>query len=138
MKFKTTAKAIRNNGGRILSIGYCDMQHLLHYESPVAYTSGVYGWNFDVYYIGSYTICTGYRNMPGKSVSYELIKYFEEKAEKIVYNWKYPGGYDAQKAEVEKLLAAFLDAAWNDISISEYLETEEAESLKDAEESKIA
>ena len=76
--------------------------------------------------------------MPGKSVSYELIKYFEEKAEKIVYNWKYPGGYDAQKAEVEKLLAAFLDAAWNDISISEYLETEEAESLEDAEESKIA
>lgn len=119
MKFKTTAKAIRNNGGRILAIGYCDMQNLLNYKNPIAYTCGVYGWNFDVYEIGIYTICTGYRGMPGKSVNHELLNYFESKAEKIAHNWNYPGGYDAKEKAIDELLKAFLDAAWNGISVSE-------------------
>ncbi len=119
MKFKTTAKAIRANGGRILSVGYCDMQNLLRYQNPIAYTCGVYGWNFDVYEIGIYTICTGYRGMPGKSVDYNLLKYFEKKAETIACNWSYPGGYDAKEKAINDLLKAFLDAAWNGINISE-------------------
>lgn len=51
MKFKTTNKAIKQNYSQnyILNIGYCDLQTLLKYESPRAYTSGIYGWNYDLY-----------------------------------------------------------------------------------------
>jgi len=43
--------------------GYCDLQHLLHYQSPDYYTCGVYGWNMDVYTFEDYAITTGYRGM---------------------------------------------------------------------------
>ena len=49
MKFKTTRKAIVNGSSNIVCAGYCDLSHLLTNHSPIAYTCGVYGWNFDVY-----------------------------------------------------------------------------------------
>lgn len=68
MKFKTTRKAIVEGTARqdLLSVGYCGLSTLLRNHSPVAYTCGVYGWNFDVYQVYGKTICTGYRNMPGR------------------------------------------------------------------------
>ena len=67
MKFKTTAKEIRNSYGKKIAVSYCGMQHLLYNHAPIAYTCGVYGWNFDVYSVDGVTICTGYRGMVGKS-----------------------------------------------------------------------
>lgn len=83
MKFKTTAKAIRNGYHKIISVGYCDLQSLLCYESPIAYSCGVYGWNFDVYDINGVAIATGYRGMPSKNTNapYSLIREYDEKAE---------------------------------------------------------
>lgn len=79
MKFKTTATAIRNGYCKIISVDYCMAQRLLRYRSPIAYTCGVYGWNFDVYDVSDITpstvICTGYRGMPkGIDYSYELLR----------------------------------------------------------------
>ena len=65
MKVKTTRKAIVNGSYNVKCAGYCDLSHLLNNHSPIAYTCGVYGWNFDVYEVYGVTICTGYRNMPG-------------------------------------------------------------------------
>ena len=65
MKVKTTRKAIVNSSCNVKCAGYCDLSHLLNNHSPIAYTCGVYGWNFDVYEVYGVTICTGYRNMPG-------------------------------------------------------------------------
>lgn len=83
MKYKTTAKAIKEGYYRIISVGYCDLQSLLSYKSPVSYTSGYYGWNFDVYDIDGVAIATGYRGMPSKNskVDYKLIKEYEEKSQ---------------------------------------------------------
>lgn len=61
MKHKTTEKAIEQNYYKIIKVGYCNLQYLLQYEEPVAYTSGVYGWNADVYDFGNIAIVTGYR-----------------------------------------------------------------------------
>ena len=61
MKYKTTKRAVMDGYGFVISVGYTDLQHLLHYKSPVAYTSGQYGWNADVYDFGNIAICTGYR-----------------------------------------------------------------------------
>lgn len=103
MKFKTTRKEILRNGGKILSIGYCDAYHLLRYHDPVAYTCGIYGWDFDVYFIHGLTICTGYRNIPGERP--ERLKEFEEKAKEIVKDYSIK--YDEAREKVEILLKEF-------------------------------
>lgn len=113
MKFKTTAKAIRENGGRVLACGYCGMQNLLYYRSPIAYTSGVYGWNFDVYDVDGYIITTGYRGMVGQRVDYERLREYELKAEKIVYDHALPYDYDERRAKVDALLREFLAGEFN-------------------------
>jgi len=83
MKYRTTAKAVKAGYWKIISAGYCDLQGLLSYKSPVAYSAGVYGWNFDVYDINGIAICTGYRGMPSKNsnADYKLIREYEQKAE---------------------------------------------------------
>lgn len=40
MKYKTTAKAIREGSCNPRTVGYCDLQYLLTNHSPVAYTCG--------------------------------------------------------------------------------------------------
>ncbi len=83
MKYLTTAKAIKNGYYRIIDVGYCELQSLLSYKSPVSYAKGYYGWNFDVYDIDGVAIATGYRNMPSKNskADYQLIKEYEDKSQ---------------------------------------------------------
>ena len=106
MKFKTTAKSIRESYGKKIAVSYCGMQYLLSNHAPVAYTCGVYGWNFDVYAVNGVTICTGYRGMVGCSVDYETLNEYETKAEKIVLDYKTP--YEERTEAVERLLLEFL------------------------------
>lgn len=106
MKFKTTRKAIVNGSVNVKHAGYCDLSHLLHYHEAVAYTAGIYGWNFDVFEVYGITICTGYRNMPGLRLKH--IREYEEKARAIINDWEtYEGNYEAKKEAVEKLLQEF-------------------------------
>ena len=107
MKYRTTAKAIRQSGGNIISIGYCDAWHLLSNHSAVAYTCGVYGWNFDVYEINNITICTGYRGMPGRTAN--NVREFEKQARRIHEDYNTP--YEERKQKIEKLLDEFLKQA---------------------------
>lgn len=89
MKLHATIKEIREGSSKLLSVGYCDMQHLLQYESPIAYSSGVYGWNFDAYLVNGITICTGYRGMPKNyrmADNWRLVREYEKKAEKVIYS----------------------------------------------------
>lgn len=83
MKYHTTAREVKEGYAKIIRVGYCDLQSLLSYENPVAYTSGVYGWNFDVYDINGVAIATGYRGMPEKNikVNYDTIREYEKKSE---------------------------------------------------------
>ena len=116
MKFKTTTKKIKENYSQdyILSIGYCDLQTLLKYESPIAFTSGIYGWNYDLYEIDGIAICTRYRGMPqGKSFDYSIVRKYETKAQKIADRRKKDdetwAHYDnKQRKSVKKLLKQFL------------------------------
>lgn len=103
MKYLTTTKAIKNGYARMVSAGYCDLSSLLHYVEPVAYTCGVYGWNYDVYDVDGVTICTGYRGMPGRRAN--NITDYEKKARAIDEDYTRP--YEARKAEVMTLLREF-------------------------------
>lgn len=108
MKYKTTAKAIREGAMNPRSAGYCDLSYLLTNHSPVAYTCGVYGWNFDVYEVYGLTICTGYRGMVGKRL--EGIAEAEAKAEKIYENYDNNISWDEKREAIEEVLKAFCKA----------------------------
>lgn len=106
MKFKTTAKAVKNGYARIVSAGYCDLQTLLNDVEPVAYTCGVYGWNFDVYYINGLCITTGYRGMCGRRAN--NITEYESKARAICNDYyNHVITYDEKKERTTALLKEF-------------------------------
>ena len=80
-KIKVTKREMKQNY-KILSVGYCDMQYLLAYETPISYSAGVYGWSCDYYYIQGVVISTGYSPISSKNMKddYKLIKEYEAKA----------------------------------------------------------
>ena len=108
MKYKTTAKAIREGAMNPRCAGYCDLSFLLTNHSPVAYTCGVYGWNFDVYEVCGLTIWTGYRGMRGKRL--EGIADAERKAMDILAWENKDMTYEEKREAVENLLHDFCKA----------------------------
>ena len=109
MKYKTTRKAIvaGTPANNLVCAGYCDLSNLLWGHEPIAYTSGVYGWNFDVYEVYGKTICTGYRNMPGRKANNEAA--YEEKARAISDN--YDLKWEERRDKIELLLKEFCEQA---------------------------
>lgn len=109
MKFKTTTKAIKAGtpSNFLRCAGYCDLSNIFRNHSAVAYTAGVYGWNYDVYEIGGKTFCTGYRGMPGQRAN-NIGKY--EQAAAAIWS-DYSKSYEERAAEVEKLCAEFVAQA---------------------------
>lgn len=102
MKFKVTKKSILEGYKNIICTGYCSLGNLLKYKEADFYTWGVYGWNSDIYKINSNTvIVTGYRPF-GNIENYNLIKEYEQKAEKIVYNYNI--SWQEQEKKLEKLI----------------------------------
>ena len=103
MKFKTSKKTIREGYHKIISVSYCDLQSLLKYESPVAYSTRIEGWACDYYDIDGVCICEGYSPIGNKNTiknNYELVREYENKA-KEVYT----------KEDKDKLLREFIDIA---------------------------
>lgn len=108
MKFKTTKRDIMANYGSVIKVGYCDLQNLLNYESPIAYTTGVYGWNADIYDFGGAVIVTGYRPFGNIRPDYEIINRYETEAENIYNNYKYDDSVGALKDLQKKFIAEML------------------------------
>lgn len=109
MNFKTTWKAIVNGtpAACLVSAGYCSLSRLLQDHAPIAYTSGVYGWNFDVYQVYGLTICTGYRGMPGRDA--EAVHEYNAAAEAILSDYTSGKSWGEKNQAVENLLKAFCE-----------------------------
>ena len=108
MKAKMTRGQIKKYYNNILSIGYCDLYYLLKGLDPIGYASGVYGWNYDVYFTGhNVTICTGYRSTPGKTVDYDIVHGYNSRAEKIFKD--YGRGYEERMMALDDLLKEFCE-----------------------------
>lgn len=103
MKFKATKSEFK--GERVYRVGYCDLQHLLQCEEPIAYSCGVDGWACDYYKVEDAYICTGYRPI-GKRVDYKIVDKYDAKAEKITS--AYYADYKKQKAILSRLLKSFI------------------------------
>lgn len=107
MKFKTTQKAIKNGFHKIIYVPYCDLQTLLEFESPIAYTTRAEGWAADVYDLGNgIALATGYAPFGNVKTSYELRRKYEEAARKIRYN--YDIKWEQQRDQIRELLASFI------------------------------
>ena len=105
MKLKATKKQIIENAGLILSIGYCDLQSLLNYKKPFAYSCGTYGWSCDYYDINGVVISTGYAPI-GTPVKYDIVKQYEAMAEKIRYDYNMQ--CEQRVSELDKLIHDFI------------------------------
>lgn len=69
MKLFVTKPQVKKNYYRILCTGYCTMQFLLIGKYPIAYNSGVYGWNYDLYDLDGIALLTGYRGTYGTYIN---------------------------------------------------------------------
>lgn len=108
MKFKTTKKEMKQGYVKILSIGYCNLQNLLYYTSPIAYSSGSNGWCCDYYDIDNVCISTGYSPI-GKTVNYDIIEKYDNQASEIIGNYNI--SHEERKKKVNDLLLQFIQEA---------------------------
>lgn len=77
MAFETTRKEIRRDYPErfIFRMGYCELYPLQNYFREVAYTSGIYGWNFSVFETDrGCAILTGYRGMFGRDLPEKAVR----------------------------------------------------------------
>ena len=107
MKTKMTSKQVKAMFPDALKAGYCEIATLLHGYEPIAYTTGVYGWNYDVYLINGKAIVTGYRNLYGRRMNNSLE--YEQKAKEISTNWDLP--WPERDKQLKALQTEFFDQA---------------------------
>lgn len=108
MKFKTTKKAVKDGYWKCISVGYCDLQYLLQFKSPVAYTCGVYGWNADIYDFGNIAIVTGYRPF-GIHIDYDIVRKYNDLAKDFISDYNID--YEERKRRADALLEDFISDA---------------------------
>jgi hypothetical protein len=77
----------------------------LQYEDAIAYSTRAEGWACDYYKVGNVIICEGYAPI-GESVSYDLQKKYNEKAEFL-----YHKNYETKKRLLHNLLVEFVNEA---------------------------
>ena len=112
MKYKTTKKAVMNGYYKVISVSYCSLQHLLHYEREIAYTTRAEGWGADVYQFGSTAIATGYAPFGTIRPSYELNKKYDDAAREIVNDWS-KTAYEDKRAKLREMIDEYLKEATN-------------------------
>lgn len=110
MKFKTTKKEIMNGFPRVIRVGYCNLQHMLYLENPVAYTCGGDGWHADIYDVGAGTaICTGYQPFGNITPSYQTQSEFDNKGEEIARRYNRGDiSYEQCKSSLKELVRDFV------------------------------
>lgn len=104
-KYKTTRKAMKEGYNNILCVGYCNLQYLLQYKEPFAYSTRAEGWACDYYNVDGVIISTGYAPI-GKTVSYDLSKKYDNMARKIRDD--YSLSYEERKEKITALLSRFI------------------------------
>lgn len=110
MSTKVIEKFIRSIKAEKIAIPYCAAQNLLKLKSPIYYTAGVCGWNYDSYIIDGVIISTGYRHVPGESVSRDIIKYYDDIARGIFER------IDLTYDDTEKLINELIDRFISEIT----------------------
>lgn len=106
-KTKATRATINNQFSNVYATGYCGLQFLLRAYEASYYNSGIMGWNWDAHVVDHNTvIITGYRNLTGQSIPYEISEKYNKLAEAVCKNSKLK--WSETKVELEKLMTLML------------------------------
>lgn len=107
-KYRVTKKEMNEGYTHIIGIGAGDLQNLLKFEQPFAYSTRAEGWACDYYDVDDVLICTGYAPMRSKRTTsnYEILREYDEKARKIFDN--YDLTYEKRKKQIEALLHEYI------------------------------
>jgi len=109
MKFKATKKEMKSRYNQIVGIGDSNLQFLLKFEEPIAYSTRSEGWACDYYDIDGILISTGYASLDSRNTKhdYNLVHGYDEQARDIMSD--YDKSYEQQKEEVQQLLKQFIE-----------------------------
>lgn len=103
-KYKTTKKAIREIGDPIYCVSYCNLQNLLRFRDPFAYSTRAEGWACDYYSIENFIICTGYAPI-GRKTDYNLCREYDQKAREVLCDYSLT--WEQQRDRLEELIEEF-------------------------------
>ena len=108
-KPKTSQSKMKDFSPIVLGVGYCELQRLLSYESPIAYATSQYGWACDLYLISDkYSIVTGYSY--SRACNRQLTS---EQREELQAIEKYCFDSRPDRQTRKDLLIAFLEKHFN-------------------------
>ena len=93
-------------GDPVYCVGYCNIQNLLRFTDPFAYSARAEGWACDYYYIHDVIISTGYAPI-GRKTDYKLCREYDEKAAAILRD--YTLSVDDMQNGVAALLEEFVE-----------------------------
>ena len=85
-KYKVTRKAMKESYGKIIGVSYCNLQYLLRFQEPFAYSTRAEGWACDYYDVDGVLISTGYAPIDSKRTksTYDICRKYDEAARKIL------------------------------------------------------
>lgn len=108
-KYRATKKSMNEDYAYILGTGYCDLQYLLKFQEPFAYSTRAEGWACDYYEVEGVLISTGYAPMKSKRVKscYELEHEYDDIAREI-YNDS-ALSWEEKEKRINKLLHEFIE-----------------------------
>lgn len=104
MSYNTHVTRNTIHAGNVYRAGYCELHYLLLGHERDGYNRGVYGWNYDLYYIGGAAITTGYRNTVGSRI--KGAETYENRARDVWKDDSIP--YDEKRGMVNALLYELL------------------------------
>lgn len=105
-KYKATRKEIKERYD-VYSIGNGNLQYLLNYKYPFAYSTRAEGWACDYYDVGKgIVLCDGYAPI-GKKIKFDTMSMFDQKAKEILDEFRYDGDGKAEQM-LNNLIADFV------------------------------
>lgn len=110
-KYKISKKEMYSSYDYIISVPYCELQHLLAFEQEFAY-SAWQQWNCDYYDVDGILICTGYNPIKAKRSKscYEINHKYDEKARELTSKpYINEEEYNNRKLMVRNLLKKYID-----------------------------
>ncbi len=107
-KYRTTKKAMKESYDKIICVSYCNLQSLLRFQEPFAYSTRAEGWSCDYYDIDGILISTGYAPIDSKRTksSYDICRKYDSAAYKILSDCSL--SYEEQKEKVNNLLMEYI------------------------------
>lgn len=106
MKTKMSRRKIKTDY-KVYCIGNGNLQYMLNYVRPFAYSTRAEGWACDYYDVGNgIVLCDGYAPI-GKKVNFDIMDAFDKKAKEIWEEFHWDDPEKCQKM-LKNLIADFV------------------------------